>query len=345
MKQPASHRPLARRWVTRYRSPLQIGGPALILVVLLPLLGGCVAPGRGQAPGLAPPATVAPFPGNDAAAPLLVDARWLKSHQSTPGLLVLDLSSIATYRRGHLPGAVHVWWQDTMDRYNNVYGVLPSEQSDPEARGSLLSDLGVGPETIVVAYDDTRGQQAGRLVWMLRYLGVTRSSMLDGGLAAWQGDSGDVETTSRTALSVTTTDPDPQDGYLIGTRELQRRLTDRSLIVLDVRTPAEANDDANGTVPVGRIPGSVSVPWTAALRDDAGRLRSETELRALYQAAGVVPDGNRRVIIYARFGVEAGPTWLVLKLLGYPSVRVYDAGWAGWTSHPELPRAALLTGR
>jgi thiosulfate/3-mercaptopyruvate sulfurtransferase len=312
---------------------------AFIIAVLLPVLSGCVAPGRGQAPGMVPPATVGPFPGNDTAVPLLVDPTWLTSHRGEPELLILDLSSIATYRRGHVPGAVHVWWRDTMDRFNDVYGVLPSEQRDPETRRGLLATLGVGGGSNVVVYDDTRGRQAGRIVWMLRYLGVSQASMLDGGLAAWRGNGGDIETAAHTGAPVTSVALDPQDGYLIGTGELQRRLTDRSLILLDVRTPAEAADDANGTVPLGRIPGSVSVPWTAALRDEAGRLRPPTELLALYRAAGVVPDRDKRVIIYARFGVEAGSTWLVLKLLGYPFVRVYDAGWAGWVSHPELPRA------
>src|SRR5215210_3932996 len=84
------------------------------------LLNDRVIPGRGALPAALPAATVAPFSGNDPASPLLVDATWLTAHAANPHLRILDLSAIATYRRGHVPGAVHAWWQDTMDRYNTV---------------------------------------------------------------------------------------------------------------------------------------------------------------------------------------------------------------------------------
>ena len=47
-----------------------------------------------------------------------------------------------------------------------------------------MSALGIGDGTRVVAYDDTGGGTAARLVWMLRVLGEP-AALLDGGLAAW----------------------------------------------------------------------------------------------------------------------------------------------------------------
>ncbi len=82
------------------------------------------------------------------------------------------------------------------------------------------------------------------------------------------------------------------------------------------------------------------MPWSATLRDNSGRLKSPDELAALFATAGVTPD--REVVIYARFGVETAQTWLVLSLLGYPNVRVYDQGWAEWASKPDLPIEPLI---
>ena len=308
-----------------------------MLLILILVLSGCVVPGRGESPALAPAATVASFAGNSVSWPLLVDAIWLSERRDDTNLRVLDLSALATYQRGHVPGARHAWWQDTMDRYGPVYGMVVSEERDPGRRAWLLESLGIGPETFVVAYDDDQNRFAARFVWFLRYLGHQRASVLDGGLAAWRGAGGDVDTSTHETPDVAAATPDPQSGYIIGTRELRDRLDDSSLVILDVRTPEEADDDLNGTLPNGRIPGAIVVPWTDTLRDDVGRLKDPAELARLYREAGVVPDRDKRIIVYARFGVEAGQTWWVLKLLGYPYVRIYDAGWAGWAAQSDLP--------
>ena len=294
-------------------------------------LGGCTAPGRGRAPGLVPAATVAAFDGNDEAAPLLVDAAWLRSRLDQPGLLLLDVSAEATYGRGHVPGAVHGWWRDATDRFARAFGMVLGEETEPAARAALLGGWGVAPGTTVIVYDDARNRYAAWVVWVLRYLGHERAAVLDGGLAAWRGAGGAVDREAHAAPEVSPV-VTAQRGFVMGTRELRDRLDDPTLIILDARTPGEAADDLNGTLPIGAIPGSRSVPWTSALRDDAGRLKPPADLLALYRAAGVVSGADHRVVVYARFGVEAGHTWWVLKLLGFPHVRLYDAGWAGWAT-------------
>lgn len=303
-----------------------------------PLLTGCVVPGHGEEPGMVPAATVAPFAGNGGEVPLLVDTAWLAARLGDRALRLIDLSALATYRRGHLPGAHHAYWQDANDRFDDVYGVIADDQGDPGARERLLRGWGVDDESTIVAYDDDRGRRAARAIWLLRYLGHPRATMLDGGVAAWRGKGGDVEREERAVPRVAAATVDPQSGYVIGTRELIDRLDDPGLVILDARTAAEAADDVNGQVPVGQIPGSISVPWTATLRDDVGRLKRPGELADLYQRAGIEPRPETRVAVYARFGTEAGHSWLVLKLLGLESVRIYDRGWAGWAADPARPR-------
>jgi thiosulfate/3-mercaptopyruvate sulfurtransferase len=49
-----------------------------------------------------------------------------------------------------------------------------------------MSRLGIGDDTVVVAYDDQGGVIAARLVWMLRATGH-EAALLDGGLLAYSG--------------------------------------------------------------------------------------------------------------------------------------------------------------
>jgi len=301
---------------------------------------GCVACG-GSLP-MAPAATVAPFPGQGAV-PLLVDAAWLQARlqDQERSLTVLDLSPLRRYRRGHVPGAVHGWWQDTMEVNDAVYGTLlqPENFTDQTRRIQVLEDMGIDDSVNVVVYDGDRGRWAARLVWFLRFLGHDRVSALDGGFAAWRGnggpaEDGEVDPPDRPTPTVT-----PRTGYYIGDAELPEWLADPRTVLLDVRTDDEARDDVNGLLPIGRIPGAVSLPWTESLRDESGRLKSPDELAALLSGAGATPD--RRILLYARFGVETAQTWLVLALMGYPEFVVYDRGWAGWATIPGNEIAPL----
>ena len=310
---------------------------------------------EGSSPGV-PPAPVADFPGNraangDAAAggraiPLLVDAAWLRAQRAAaptvslpPGStapLVLDLSPLRAFRGGRVEGAAHAWWQDTIDPHYPAYGVVLKDLS---ARGpALLSRLGVGPVTTVVAYDRQANRYAARLVWLLRSVGHQRAAVLDGGLAAWRGAGGGVER-GWDEVPPPPADPPapvrPQRGFIVGTRELRDRLGDPTLAVLDARTADETADDLGGRTRRGRIPGSVVLPWPETLRDGAGRLREPADLATRLSGLGLSPE--REVAVVARLGVETGQPWLVLRLLGYDRVRVYDQAWAEWGADAALP--------
>lgn len=301
---------------------------------------GCVACG-GSLP-LAAPATVASFPGQTAI-PLLVDAGWLQARIKSRDqrLLILDLSALRRYRRGHIPGAIHGWWQDTIELNDPVYGTVlqPINFTDQSKRLRLLEDLGIDDDVHVVAYDDDRGRWAARMTWFLRFLGHDRVSALDGGLAGWRGNGGataggEVEPPANPAPTIA-----PRQDYYIGDKDLTAWRADPRTLLLDVRTDDEARDAVNNSLPIGRIPGAVSLPWTATLRDETGRLKSPQELSTLLTGVGATPD--RRIVLYARFGVETAQPWLVLALMGYPDFVIYDRGWAGWAATPGNKIAPL----
>jgi thiosulfate/3-mercaptopyruvate sulfurtransferase len=36
-------------------------------------------------------------------------------------------------------------------------------------------------------------------------------------------------------------------------------------------------------------------------------------------------------------GIRAAEVYFVLRLMGYPRIRVYDGSWADWSADPALP--------
>ena len=75
------------------------------------------------------------------------------------------------YREGHIPGAVFADWRtDFTDRDADV----PVTLAPPAVFEADAARLGIGADTVVVAYDDYRNALAGRIVWVLRSVGHAR---------------------------------------------------------------------------------------------------------------------------------------------------------------------------
>ena len=76
--------------------------------------------------------------------------------------------------------------------------------------------------------------------------------------------------------------------------------------------------------------------WQDALDWGGDRgLKSAEAIRGQLEAAGVTPD--KRAITYCQGAVRAAHTALVLKMLGYDKVEVYDGSWEDWGGRSDLP--------
>lgn len=265
--------------------------------------------------------------------PYVVDAAWLQSRRtSDPNVVVLDASSLSTYHDAHISGAIHCWWQDTMEWNDPTYGTTLSTGGTP-ARRQLLQDFGIDDATMVVAYDDADNRWAARMIWFLRWLSHDAAAILDGGLSAWRAAGGGVESGSNTSVTRAAPHLSARSSFNLDTNRLMSRMKAGGRQLVDVRTADEARDDANGASKLGRIPGSISFPWTNAVAN--GRLKSPVEINQTLAQAGIT--ATKPVMLYARYGVEADQTWVVLKWLGFPDVAVYDFGFVGWQANPKRP--------
>ena len=57
-------------------------------------------------------------------------------------------------------------------------------------------------------------------------------------------------------------------------------------------------------------------------------LKTEEELRKLYEKAGITPD--HKVVTYCHSGMQASQAYFTLKYLGY-DVSMYDGSMSEWT--------------
>jgi len=244
---------------------------------------------------------------------VLCDVRWYLGGRS----------GREAYEAGHLPGAVFVDLdRDLTAPPSTTQGRHPLPTA--EAFAAALGALGIGPDDAVVAYDDSGGMSAGRLVWMLRVLGQP-AALLDGGIGAWDGP---LEAGSATRPPVECPVRPWPDGAFAGIEEVAAAAAGG--IVLDARAPERYRGEVEPVDPrAGHVPGARNAPFAANL-GDGGRFRSPDDLRAHYEELGV--GEALGVVAYCGSGVSACHDLLAMEHAGLGRGRLYVGSWSQWSA-------------
>lgn len=275
--------------------------------------------------------------------PVVVDQQFVDAH---PEAVLVDLrwyldgrDGREAFEAGHLPGAM---WVD-LDHALAAHGAPPTEGRhpfpDPDAFAAAMEALGIGDDTVVIAYDDTGGLTAGRLVVMLRMLG-RRAALFDGGLCAWMGpiEPGPARPAGPGARFTVT--PWPRER--LASANETGTAAEQGGVVLDARVHERFTGEVVLVDPrPGHVPGARSAPWSAVLDND-GHLRPVDELRRHYAALGVPDDsanGAADVIAYCGSGVSACLNLVAMEHAGLGTGRLFVASWSGWSADPDRPAA------
>jgi 3-mercaptopyruvate sulfurtransferase SseA len=260
---------------------------------------------------------------------LLLEPSELAARLDAPELVLVDLTSPASYAEGHIRGARFVDPKRTQLGQPPAPGLLPSL---PQLE-QLFAELGHAPDSVYVVYDDEGGGWAGRFIWLLDVIGHRRYHYLNGGLTAWRAEDRPLEQHVPPALSGSlslTLDPTPT-----ATREyLQSRLGSDDLAIWDARSPAEYRAEKVLAARGGHIPGAINFEWTAGM-DNQRALRIRKDMGDILAALGITPD--KEVITHCQTHHRSGFTYLVAKALGYPRLKAYAGSWGEWGNHPETP--------
>lgn len=262
---------------------------------------------------------------------LLAETEWLAQHLNDSSLRLVDMRSEEAYRKGHLPGAVHVAWEALKDTDDELH-VIP-----PEPFAALMAKLGIGNETTVVGYDDQGGLGPVRLWWVLDYYGHTAAKVVNGGWNKWLKEKRPITAEVPAPPPVEfAARVDPSKICLVP--ELVAEMNNPNVVIVDARSPTEYNGLDVRAKRGGHIPGAVNVDWTRNVTNDAIKtFKPAAELLKMYEAAGVTKD--KHIITHCQTGVRGAHAMFTLKLLGYDQVRNYDASWQEWGNRPDLPIA------
>ena len=216
----------------------------------------------------------------------LVDAAWVAAHLDDPAVVIVDGDVEAGYLRGHIPGAALVPDNYEKDPARGRVHILP-----PEPFAAMCQNLGIGDDTLVVAYDNNQSLYAARLWWALNYYGHTQVKVLDGGWRRWVAEGRPVSFDRPTPRTGATFTPAIDAAIMVQADELKAACHLPDAVLWDVRSEGEyrgANDRGNRRA--GHIPGAVHLEWHNVMERDSHRFKPAAEIRQLLTNHGITPD-------------------------------------------------------
>ena len=278
----------------------------------------------------------------------LVSTDWLAEHIEDPDVRVFEStvflrprdgggyrveSGRAEYESGHIPGAGFLDLQaDFSDNEQRLRFMMPSAEAFAEAAGRH----GISETSKLVLYDRLGAMWAARLWWMFRSMGCEGAAVLDGGWRRWSDEARSVST-AEAMYEPTTFTPTADLDRFAGLDEVKAFVESGGSCLINA-LGREQHSGADGGRTYGRaghIPGSTNVPAMELIDSETGLYRPSDELSEMFSA--VAPDRSQRVVTYCGGGIAASNDALVLSLLGYENVGVYDASMSEYAADPSLP--------
>lgn len=260
-----------------------------------------------------------------------VKAEWLAAHLDDPQVAIADCRfslmqpelGRQQYETAHIPGAYYFDLNQDLSSPVQKHGgrhPLP----DPTSLADKLSQMGITPSTLVIAYDDSRLGFAARFWWLLRYFGHPNVRVLDGGFAHWQ----------HSGYPVTSIAPAPRSGDFVPQIQADwivdiETVKASNSMLIDSREAERYRGEREPIDPIaGHIPGAVNYPWQQ-VTNDRGFLKPIDTLREHWSEVPSEP------IVYCGSGVTACVNLLALAAAGIEDAKLYPGSWSDWCSYLE----------
>lgn len=257
-----------------------------------------------------------------------LDLKVLSARMSAPvvlseDLVVIDTRSRFDYTMAHVPGSIHLTWQEFVDSRSATPGKL---QPSFQRFARRLALLGVHSSTpVLVLGNGLKGKgEEGRLAWTLFCLGITNIQIAD--IEAFASGLTNVETPPRknadywepkirTKIEAS---QDEVEKAVFGKKKLKEKV-----YLIDVRSKTEYFRKKSSS-PEYNAPnlGAINIEWKDFFQPDG---RPHLSMKDKLRAIGIqVKD---RVIAISDNGVRSAAVTMALLAMGFSGAANYSGGY------------------
>lgn len=246
----------------------------------------------------------------------------------------------AQYAEAHIPGAVYAHLDNALSAKGDPTAASGGRHPLPsrEKFAAWLGSVGFDNSMQAVVYDRQGVNYAGRLWWMLKWLGHANVAVLDGCFQAWQAAGLPVSAGAEAPRTPTTFTVHAPLVKLVDVQTVQRQLGSAKQHVLDARATPRFKGEVEPIDPVaGHIPGALNRPFATNIGAD-GRFKPAAQLRAEFNAL-LGQRASEDVVHHCGSGVSAVPNILAMEIAGLPGSALFAGSWSEWVADPQRPVA------
>lgn len=244
---------------------------------------------------------------------VLLDVRW-----------TLDGPDEDSYRAGHIPGAIFVDLDQELAAPPGDGGRHPLPSVD--VINGLLRRAGIHPDSQIVVYGENDARVAARAWWLLRWAGIERVQVLNGGFAAWVASGLEIDTIPHSG---------PDNGTAVAhigqlptaDADAVAQLAAGRGLLIDVRAAERYRGEIEPIDPrPGHIPGAINLPLDRVFQRN-GRFLPPADLARVVDKVAVGPDAD--IAVSCGSGVNASAFVLAGAVVGR-QLSLYPGSYSGW---------------
>ena len=243
--------------------------------------------------------------------------------------VVVSAQSKKNYGVSHIKGAIFLDHK-LLYKDGKPEGILKT----PAELAKILGETGISNTNNIIVYDGAKDKYAGRVYWILKYLGAENVQLLEKDMKAWRSARVPLTKAPSKGKASTFTAKVNAD-VMVDMAFVKAHLTDANVVIVDVRPVDEFTGKSTSHPSPGHIEGAVNLNWET-LVNAQGVLKDKATLESLFKSAGVT--ANKTIVFYCATSVRAGlPFFVTNTILGFPNVKVYDGAMNEWetvTSNP-----------
>ncbi|MCD4772591.1 MAG: sulfurtransferase [Bacteroidales bacterium] len=245
----------------------------------------------------------------------LISAKETAKIMKDDNVVLVSTRKAADYAKVHITDAVNIDIT-TLCKEGDVKGILKS----PEELSKELGAKGLNADKKIIIYDNGKNVNAGRLYWILEYLGFKDVKILDGHMKAWRAARKKV-TKFVTKITPVTCSSTLNKDIITDYKYVKTNINNPKVVIVDVRSQKEYDE--------GHITNAKNFEYKNIVVEDKGTLKSVQEIEELFNEAGLTAD--KEIILYCATSARAGIVFLAMKsLLKYPNVKIYDGAYNEW---------------
>lgn len=259
----------------------------------------------------------------------IVTSNWLKEKINDEKLVVIDVrASIKDYENGHIKGAHHVSLEEVAASEVSTHGgrtPLPDLNEFVEN----MKNLGISDTSQVLIYDDGNISRAGRLSWVLKYIGKKDVFILEGGLDKWIDDEGQVTTEIPKVNKADSLSLNINEDIKVDMEYVKKAINSEKIALVDARTYERYIGKVEQLdIKAGHIPTALNCPWTDLIKDK--KVIPTDELKKIFEPLKKYDE----VIVYCGSGVTATVPYLLMEEVGMEP-KMYLGSFSDWISYDE----------